>query len=156
MRHQASLLLVAIMAITLTLPAVAAEHGGHGMHQMHGSGHGQGHGRHHGDDGWKSTLTAEQSAQIDKLKLEYKKQAYPIKAKIKHAKVELALLISSDSPNQKDIDKKIEEIAKLKAEKMRVKSTHKIKVRKVLNDEQRVQFDLKLLKKAYSDKKGKH
>ena len=133
--------------------ALADEHGMHGMGEMHGKGHGM---YHHGDGGgWKASLTDEQSKQIDKLRLDYKQKSYLLKAKIKQAKIELAMLITTDSPNQKNIDKKIDEILKLKGEKMRLKTAHKISVRKLLTEEQRVQFDLHVLKKAASGKKGK-
>jgi len=124
----------------------------HGMGGMHGKGHGMY--SHHGGGGWKATLTDEQSKQIDKLRLEYKQKTYPIKAKIQAAKIELAMLMTAEAPKQKDIDKKIDEILKLKGEKMRIKAAHKISVRKLLTEEQRVQFDLHVLNKAYGGKKG--
>jgi len=59
-------------------------------------------------------------------------------------------------PDQKAINKQIDKIVKLKAEKMRLKAAHKVEVRKVLNDDQRVQFDMKILKSAYHGKQGHH
>ena len=130
--------------LTLTAPAMADQHG----KQMHGKGMGQ----HAGD--WKATLSDEQRNQLAGLKLEYKKQAIPLKLKIKQAKVELALLITSDKPDDSRIDKKIDEITKLKNQKMRLKARHKIAVRKLLTAEQRVYFDMKILKKAARGKGG--
>ncbi len=115
--------------------------------------HGGGYGQHHDGSHWKATLSDEQRTKLDQLKLDYKKKKYPIKAKLKVAKVELALLMTSDSPSQSDIDKKIESILKLKSEKMRLKAAHKIGVRKILTAEQRVKFDMHVLAKAF---KGKH
>ncbi|MDH5181073.1 MAG: periplasmic heavy metal sensor [Gammaproteobacteria bacterium] len=119
----------------------------------------EGHG-HHGkrSDGmdWKAGLNEEQSRQLATLKLEYKKQIFPLKLKLKEAKYELAVMIATDKPNQRDIDKKIDAIIKLKAEKMRLKVAHKIAVRKLLNNEQQVLFDLKLLKKGFHGKDGGH
>lgn len=115
--------------------------------------HGKGmHGMHHGG-GWKSTLTDEQRGKIDKLKLEYKKKKYPLKAKLKQAKIDLALLMISDKPSDSAINKKIDQIVKLKKEKLQLKARHKIAVRKILNEEQRVKFDMKVLKKAMHGKK---
>lgn len=132
--------------------AFADQHRKHsGEHHMMGH-HGKGHGSSHH---WKATLSDEQIKNINKLKLDYKKKKYPIKAKLKQAKVELAILMTADSPKQKDIDKKIDQILKLKGEKMRLKAGFKISMRKVLNDEQRVMFDMHLLKKAYHGKKHK-
>lgn len=148
MKNLTTALLITTLAsggMGLMSSAIAVEHGMHGKQ----------HAMHHGGGGWKANLTEKQTKQIAKLKLDYKKQVYPIKTKIKQAKVELAMLISTDKPKKKLINKKIDEIVKLKAEKMRFKATHKIEVRKVLNTEQRVLFDMKMLKKAYHDKKGR-
>ena len=107
--------------------------------------------RHSG--GWKASLTDEQNTKISKLKLDYKKEKYPLKAKMKQAKIELALLMTSDKPSQKAINKKIDQLVKLKKEKLLLKANHQIAVRKILNDEQRVKFDMKILKKAYHGNK---
>ncbi len=136
----------------LVAPVAVADHGKQSMHMMHG----KGHGGHH-DRCWKATLSDEQKSKVAKLKLDFKKKKLPIKSRLRQAKVDLALLIISDSPDQNEIGKKIDEIAKLKAEKMRLKADFKIKLRNELNDEQRVLFDTKMLKKAYhGKKKGGH
>jgi Spy/CpxP family protein refolding chaperone len=147
MKYIIMMLLAAALAcggINSVPAAFADQHGKHHMMGHHGS-------SHH----WKATLSDEQIKEINKLKLDYKKKKYPVKAKLKQAKVELALLMTADSPKQKDIDKKIDQILKLKGEKMRLKTGFKISMRKVLNDEQRVMFDMHLLKKAYHGKKHK-
>jgi len=125
-------------------PVIASEHGKQRMSMMHHGG------------GWKASLTEQQQNQVAKLKLDYKKQTYPIKTKLKEAKVSLALLMIADKPNQKNINKKISQIIKLKSQKIRIKVNHKIAVRKVLSAEQRVKFDMKVLKKAYHGKKRRH
>jgi len=143
-------------SLALAMPAMADEHGMGNMHgMMHGDGAGK-YGMHHGAGNWKATLTAEQQQQVSKLKLDYKKKVLPIKARIRQAKIELALLITADKPDQKAIDKKIDEILKLKGEKMRAKARHKIEVRKILNEQQRVAFDLHVLKKSSRGKQGSH
>lgn len=155
MKYLTTVLLISVLTggLGMMTPAMATEHGkqGMGMKMMHGKGHGMGH-----DGCWKSSLTDVQKKQVAKLKLDFKKKVYPIKSKIRQAKVELALLVTADKPNQKDIDKKIDEIVKIKSEKIRLKVAHKIEVRKILNEEQRVQFDMKMLKKAFHGKKGGH
>lgn len=152
MKSLPTLLIMAALAgggLALTTTAVAAQHGGHGMHMK-----GMGSGMHQG--GWRATLSDDQIKQIDKLKLEHKKKTYPLNTGIKQARVELAMLITSDKPDQKAINSKIDEIVKLKAEKMRLKASHKVAVRKVLNEDQRVLFDMHVLKKAYHGKSGHH
>ena len=126
--------------------AYAQQHGGMGgMNKMN-----------KGGGGWKASLSTEQQSQLAKLKLEFKKKTYPMKTQIKQAKVDLALLITTDKPNQKSIDQKIDKIVDLKSQKMRLKAKHKIAVRKLLNEEQRVKFDMKVLKKAFHGKRKGH
>lgn len=126
--------------------AFAQQHGGMGgMNKMH-----------KGGGGWKASLSAEQQNQIAKLKLDLKKKKYPLKTQIKQAKVDLALLITTDKPNQKSIDQEIDKIVDLKSQKMRLMAKHKIAVRKILNEEQRVKFDMKVLKKAFHGKRKAH
>ena len=145
-----TVLVVALAGIGMGVmtPVLADQHGRHSK--------GMGMGMMHRADSWKASLTEEQQNQVAKLKLDYKKKVYPIKAKIKQARIELALLMTTNKPSQKSINNKIDQIVKVKAEKMRLKAKHKIEVRKVLNKEQRVKFDLKILKKAYRGKKRGH
>lgn len=147
MKYLTTALLVTVLASSgmgLMSSAIADEYGRHGKQ----------HAMHLGGGSWKASLTEKQTKPIARLKLDYKKKVYPIKTKIKQAKVELAMLITAGNPKKKVINKKIDEIVKLKAEKMRLKAAHKIGVRKVLNADQRVLFDMKMLKKAYHGKKG--
>ena len=109
-----------------------------------------------GHSSWKDTLTQEQRQQVAKLKLDFKALAIPNKAKIKQVRIELALLVTADEPDQNAIDKKVDEILKLKGENMRAKARLGIAIRKLLNEAQRVQFDLHVLKKASQGKKRSH
>ena len=147
MKHLTTAVLLTALTATglgVMTPVLAEQHGRHGMGMMHQGG------------GWKATLSEKQQIQVSTLKLDYKKKKYPLKTKIKQLKVELALLMTTDKPNQKAINNKIDQIVKLKAQKMRLKANHKIAVRKVLNEQQRVRFDMKILKKAYHGKKKGH
>ena len=154
-------LLITAGGISLPLLATAEpsprwEHGRmHGGGMMHEGGYGTKHSFGHN---WKASLTDEQSKKIDKLRLSYKRNTYLLKAKLKQAKVELALLITEDEPNKSGISSKIDQITKLKKEKLHLKTNHKIDVRKLLTEDQRVQFDLAVLKKAAKGKyrKGRH
>ena len=117
-------------------------HGGRGMH------HGSMRGKH-----WKSSLTDQQRSQINKLRLNYKKKKYMQKAKKKQAKVELALLVTSNSPNMTTINKKIDQIVAIKRQILRMKYSYKVKKRKILTPDQRVMFDMRIMKKAYRGKR---
>ena len=114
----------------------------------------------HGDmrdsrDNWKSSLSDKQQKDIDKLRLTYKRSKYLLKAKMKQAKVEFALLITTDNPGKSDINNKIDQITKLKNEMLHLKADYKISVRKLLTEDQRVKFDLAVLKKMSMKKGGR-
>ena len=124
-------------------------HGGGKRHKgMYGAMHGSGH-------SWKASLSDEQRKKVDKLRLAYKRDKYLLKAKLKQEKVEFALLITEDSPSQSKVNSKIDQIAKLKKEKLHLKAKHKINVRKLLTEDQRVQFDLAVLKRMAKGKYSK-
>ena len=131
-------------------------HGGQGMHHGRGEGGGgYGHGPHIFGMSWKDSLTKEQALQIDKLHLKLQKDSSVIKAKLKVAKMEMAILLVEDKPNQSKIDKKLKEILELKSKKMKLRNAHVIDMRKVLTEEQHMSFDMKVLAKAKSKHKGK-
>ena len=134
--------------IAMSTPVIAAQSKG-GMHhsEMHGKGH-------HGHS-WKSTLTEKQQAELDKLRLAHAKVKLPLKAKMKAIKVDLALLVTADKPDYKDINQKISELVKLKQEKLQEKYKYYAAKRKVLTPEQRVSYDLYVLKSAMHKRKGK-
>lgn len=120
-------------------------HGG-GMHMgMYGGQGGCG-------PNWKDTLTDEQRAALAKLKLDHMKVTAPIKAKMKNLKVELAMLVTTDKPDTNTINKKIDELTKLKNDKMKEKYKYIVAKRKVLTPEQQVLFDTRVIQKAMHGK----
>ena len=105
---------------------------------------------------WKDTLTDEQRTKLAKIKLDYMKAKAPIKAKMKSVKVELAMLVTTDKPDMNAINKKIDELTKLKNDKMKEKYKYIAAKRKVLTADQQVLFDMRVIKKAmYGKGKGK-
>jgi len=155
-------LLAVLAALAFTTVSADPERGGGRYGSMMGGGygmhHGGGYGGHHGEEfaRWKESLSSEQRAKIDKMKLDFIKKQYPLKAKKKALKIELALLATADNPDMKAIDKKIDELLALSKQMMKQKYIHKTAVRKELNDEQRVQFDMAMLKKARHGKRCMH
>ena len=141
---------IGIPSLVTADPSPRWEHG-----KKYGDMHG---GKHMSGKHWMANLTDQQQKEIGKLHLEYKKKKYLLKTQLQQAKVELALLIIDDAPKKSAVDKKIDQIVNLKREKLQLKANHKIQVRKTLTAEQRVQFDLSVLKKAAGGKhrKGGH
>lgn len=128
--------------------------GEHGGKHHHGDRHYE-KGKHRATC-WTETLTEDQQAQVDKMRVEFKKVKSLLKAQITVKKVELATLVTQDKPDQEAINQKIDEILKLKKEKMRKKYAFKVKLRSVLNEKQRVLFDMKMLKKALHGKSHRY
>ena len=93
-------------------------------------------------------LTAEQKKQIQKLRLEHQKDVLPLKTKLKAAKLDMQSLILEEA-DQKTIDKKIEEIGKIKIELAKKKNAHRMKVRNLLTDEQKSVFDAHRMGKGH-------
>lgn len=134
--------------------------GHHSMGQHGGGQHGYGHAdKHGGHKGhrmgahWTDALSEQQRKQIDKMHLELGKKTSTLKARIKLAKVELAITVTKDKPNKNTINKKIDEILEFKRQKMYLKYAHITEMRKILNEDQRVSFDMSVLEKA---KKRRH
>ncbi len=123
-----------------------------GMAKHHGASSKHG-GAHFFGKPWKDTLTKEQTLQIDKMHLKLMKETSVIKAKIAAAKLEMAILLIDDSPSQSKINKKVNEISELSQKKMTLRNAHVVDMRKVLNEEQRVSFDGKVLSMAKSSHK---
>ena len=105
---------------------------------------------------WKQTLTKEQKIQIDQMHLELAKVKMTLKAKIKALKTELVLLSTADSPSRVAIENKIEELLAVKRNMMRIRYEHIANLRKVLNSQQRVSFDLDVLNRAAQGKSKHH
>ncbi|MDX1411019.1 MAG: periplasmic heavy metal sensor [Nitrospirales bacterium] len=147
-------LLISVLMLAFNTPAFAQMghmgEGGQGMKSHHGE---RGHGKSiYEASCWTETLTDEQKAKRAQMRLEFKKVKLLIKAQIKVKKVELATLVTQDNPDRSAIEQKIEEVLELKREKMRAKYAYKVALRNMLTPEQRVLFDMKLLKKAYKGK----
>ena len=136
-----------------------ARKGQHGGCDKHGkSGHakaGKG-GQHLYGAHWKHSLTAEQKAELDRLHLEYARTKAPLKAGIEAMKARLAVLATSGSATQDDMNGPIMDLLLAKQEMMRAQYNYIAAQRNVLNPEQRVSFDMEVIHKAMHGSKGGH
>jgi len=164
-------LLSLCIGLFLTSNSFAEPHGdtSHGkkMHSSHqqdmGAGHGDKHGGKHGgkhgkksgkggtfSPHWAKTLTDEQKISFDKMHLMVGQYEAVHRAKMKMLKAELRVLVATDSKNQKAIYAKIDEILAVKKGVMRSRFDHIAEMRAELTEQQRISYDMGLLKK------GKH
>ena len=88
-------------------------------------------------------LTEEQGEQIHKLNTEVEAAIIPLQAKIKTKQAELQELVVVDNPNQKTIEKKMDEISVLETMIKKKRMTGRLGIRSLLTDEQKVWFDKK-------------
>lgn len=119
------------------------------MQQMHHGGSGGPGPRGH----WMADVSEAQQSKLDGIKATYLKQQAPLKARMKALQAELMALALADKPDQAATDKKIDEIAELKRQMLRNK-VEKISARRaVLNEQQRAQYDIYVMKKASGSKR---
>ena len=105
---------------------------------------------------WKTTLSPEQVQELDRLRVEYAKLKAPLKAKAKAIKLDLAVLATADEPDVAAINARIDQMLTLKRQMMGHKYGHIAAKRRVLTPEQRVSFDMEVLKRSKHKGKKRH
>lgn len=86
-------------------------------------------------------LSQDQQDEIKKLRLEMTKETTSIRNQMAEKRARLNTLKAADKADMNAINKTIDEIAALEAQRMKAKASCDIKVRALLNDEQKVAFD---------------
>lgn len=86
-------------------------------------------------------LTDDQKTQMQAIRLESQKKSTPLKAQLGIKRAELKALQVAEKTDTKAVNAKIDEIAKVQAELMKLAVDGKMKTRALLNDEQKVKFD---------------
>lgn len=87
-------------------------------------------------------LSEEQKTQIKAIRLECGKKSTPVKAQLGIKRAELKALEVAEKADMKAINAKVDEMAKLQAELAKIGIDGKIKTRALLNDEQKLKFDM--------------
>ena len=86
-------------------------------------------------------LSEEQQTKIDKLRLEFKKEIVPLRAKIHSLKPEYRLMIVDENVTTKQLQNKLNSISEVKQEMALKRALHQRQVRSLLTDDQKVKFD---------------
>ncbi len=98
--------------------------------------------RFNGGDGFMiPDLSDGQKDEIKKLRIEMNKETNSIHNQIAEKRARINTLQSQDKADMSAINKTIDEIAALQAQQMKAKANFHVKVRALLNDEQKVAFD---------------
>lgn len=93
-------------------------------------------------------LTEEQQKKIDELRIAHQKEMMAIKNQLQEKKAHLQTLRTAEKADMNAINTTVDEIGVLQVEKMKKKEAHIQEVRKLLNDEQRLMFDMRHSKKG--------
>ncbi len=93
---------------------------------------------------------------MDRLRVEYMKQKLPLKAKAKAIKLELAALATADEPDTAAVNGRIDALLDVKREMMKLKYNHIAAKRSLLTPEQRVSFDMGVMKRTKYRGKKRH
>jgi Spy/CpxP family protein refolding chaperone len=86
-------------------------------------------------------LTDQQKEQIKTIQVNGWEDTKPLRNQLDVKRAELRALMSSDSPSQKQINAKIEEMGKLRVELQQKRTSHRLAVRALLTNEQQMKFD---------------
>jgi Spy/CpxP family protein refolding chaperone len=121
---------------------------GRGNGQGAGRGYGKGPGRGYGYgpgamghmDEWLD-LSDDQETQIEKLHLDLQKEILPVRNKIREKDAQLSTAMT-EGTNQAKLDQLVEEIGSLRTEMQKKRMNTHLKVRELLNEDQKVKFDI--------------
>ena len=91
---------------------------------------------------WMNDLTQEQKDQLKALRLQEMKAMTQYKNQLNEYKAKLKILTTGDNVNLKDVDKVIDQMGKVKLEMAKNKLSHRMNVRALLTDDQKVMFDM--------------
>ncbi len=100
-------------------------------------------------------LSEEQREQLKTFKLELEKNSLPLKNQLAEKEAKLRTLTTSDSFDERAVNKVIEEIGELKTSLMKLHVANGQKIKSILTEEQLVVFNNQLAKKGKGNKNGK-
>ena len=96
-------------------------------------------------------LTTQQSDLLKKIREKYEWKREDIVYKMKEKKIEMVRLLREDTPDRKQIEKKLEEVAKLEGERQKLFLDEYFEVRTVLSPEQVKIFTRKTVRALMRD-----
>ncbi|MFZ0389825.1 MAG: Spy/CpxP family protein refolding chaperone, partial [Calditrichia bacterium] len=99
-------------------------------------------------------LTDEQLNRMDDLKLQLQKEMIPLQSDLTRMRSELHLMMTDDNPNMGRINKKIGEISDVRRQMQEKQISHRMEVRKLLDETQKKRFDAMLLNSRKGQRGG--
>jgi len=123
------------MAIIFVLPATL------NAQQGQGYGSGKGMGDKQGTCHMIPDLTPEQSEQIETLRVAHLKEMQQYRNKVRENRARYKTLMTTDGANPDEINANIDEFTSLKNKMMKERTAHRLEIRSLLNEGQKVYFD---------------
>ena len=102
---------------------------------------------HHFAQPWAETLSDAQKSAIDRMHHDLERELVVLKARAELAEKELNAYTISDDANTGTINKKIDQLLAIKKQIMVKRYAHLLEMRKSLTDEQRISYDMAVLKR---------
>lgn len=101
-------------------------------------------------------LTDAQKDQMKLLRIEHEKTIKSDQQTLKLKMVELSNLVANDDPSEKEVNKLTDEIGGLQTALLKAQIAHRIEVRTILDEEQKLKFDkMKLGRRGIGGKRGR-
>ncbi|MFA6403896.1 MAG: Spy/CpxP family protein refolding chaperone [Salinivirgaceae bacterium] len=100
------------------------------------------------------SLTEEQTKQIEKLQLENQKKMLPLRNDLNEKQARMKTLETAETPDLKAINSLIDEMAVIKTKMAKDRAANHQEVRKLLNEEQRIKFDMHAGKRGMGGRNG--
>ena len=97
---------------------------------------------------WSETLTDEQKAKVDRMHLELDRELSVLKAQEELAQKELNVYTVRDDAKMATINAKIDALLAVEKQILQQRYAHLIEMRKELTSEQRISYDMAVLKRS--------
>jgi len=136
-----------LYALIFTLAIAAPTHADSDK-KPHHDGKAQTQKAHHFSKHWAKTLSAEQKLSVDKMHLELGRHMAVLKAEEALKQKQLNVLTARDNADKTAIYAKIEELTAIGADILRQRYDHLLEMRAVLTAEQRISYDMGILKRS--------
>ncbi len=88
--------------------------------------------------GFGLNLTEDQQNQMKEMRIAHMKEVQPVRDQLMELKAHQRTLMNTETPDQKSINKNIDEMTKLQNKLMKMGSGFHLKVKSILTDEQKV------------------
>ena len=99
-------------------------------------------------------LSEQQQKQIDKLRLDFRKEISPMQDKARSLNNAYRLMIVDEKISKDQLKKQLEKISTVRQELALKRALHQRQVRELLTDEQKVKFDQRIISGPKDRKRG--